>query len=135
MIAKHPVAYSQRYYEKALLSANRFLGLPNPVWSSVVTVSVGLTGWFASGLELGRFVSGYGGWLLGLAVMLWLVLKCLTPSRSQLKHIAREEHQAEVLHVAGLYGVDPTSVRSADTEEERQEMEQGESMLAPRLPF
>lgn len=123
MIGKSPVAFSQRYYEKALLSANRFLGLPNPVWSSTVTLMVGLTGWFASGLALGRYVTQYGGWLVGLAVLSWLVLKCLTPRRAYLKRLAREAHQAEVLRVARLYGVDPSSVRSADSEEERQEME------------
>lgn len=126
MIGTTPVAYSQRYYEKALINANRFLGLPNPVCSLIVTLVVGMTGWFSSGLALGRFLEEYGGWLVALALLVWLVMKCLTPSRAHLKRLAREEHKAEVLRVARMYGVDPTSVRSADSDEEREAMENGQ---------
>ncbi|MGC3874318.1 hypothetical protein ACPF7Z_13735 [Halomonas sp. GXIMD04776] len=134
MIAKTPVAYSQRYYEKTLLDANRFLGLPNPIWSSIVTMMIGLTGWFASGLELARFVIEYWGWLLGVGIVIWGVLKCITPSRRHLKRLALEEHRAEVLRVAKLYGIDPTSVRFVDSEEERRRIEGGASTFSTHPP-
>ncbi|SHF74127.1 hypothetical protein SAMN02745148_03427 [Modicisalibacter ilicicola DSM 19980] len=134
MIAKPPVAYSQRYYEKTLLSANRFLGLPNPVWSSIITLMLGLTGWFASGLELSKYISEYTVWLVGVAILIWVLLKCITPSRRRLKQAALEEHQAEVLQVARQYGIDPTSVRFVDSEEERQEVECGPLPMTAKLP-
>ena len=132
MIAKTPVAYSQRYYEKTLFSANRFLGLPNPVWSAIITLMLGLTGWFASGLELAPFISRYLGWLLGASIVIWIMLKCSTPSRRRLKQAALEEHQAEVLRVATQYGIDPTSVRFVDSEEERHEIECGADPFTSR---
>lgn len=133
MIAKIPVAYSLRYYEKTLLSANRFLGLPNPVWSSIITLMIALTGWFASGVELSRFISEYAGYLIGLALVIWGVLKCITPSRRHLRRVARAEHQAEVLQIAKLYGIDPTSVRFVDSEEERRNIESASSPFSNKL--
>ncbi|WP_227370587.1 hypothetical protein [Halomonas sp. M20] len=134
MFAKTPVAYSLRYYEKTLLSANRFLGLPNPVWGAIITFMITLTGWFASGVELSRFISEYAGHLAVLALVIWGVLKCITPSRRQLKLAARSEHQAEVLRVAELYGIDPTSVRFVDSEEERRMIESGAMPFTTKLP-
>jgi hypothetical protein len=131
MLTKSPVAYSQRYYERTLISANRFLGLPNPFWSGVVTSMLGMTCWVASGLELWEFFGRYGLWLTGTACMLWLLLKCMTPSRRQLRRIARQEHQAEVLRVAKACGIDPTAVRFVDSEEERHESEG--LRVSPRL--
>nr|WP_298415606.1 hypothetical protein [uncultured Halomonas sp.] len=125
MIAKTPVAYSLRYYEKTLLSANRFLGLPNPFWSAIFTLMIALTAWFASGVELSRFISEYVWHLVGLAFVIWVILKCITPSRRQLRRAALTEHQTEVLQVAKLYGIDPTSVRFVDSEEERRRIESG----------
>ena len=123
MLAKPPVAYSPRYYERTLISANRFLGLPNPVWSGVTTMMLGMTSWVASGLMLEDFIGRYGLWLAGLACLVWLLLKCVTPSRTNLRRLALQEHQAEVLRVAQAYGVDPTSVRFVDSEEERHALE------------
>nr|WP_299379406.1 hypothetical protein [uncultured Halomonas sp.] len=134
MNAKTPVAYSLRYYEKTLLSANRFLGLPNPVWGAIITFMIALTGWFASGVELSRFISGYAGHLVGLALVIWGLLRCITPSRRQLKRLAQSEHQAEVLQIAKLYGIDPTSVRFVDSEEERRMIESGSSPFSSQLP-
>lgn len=134
MIAKTPAAYSRRYYEKTLLGANRFLGLPNPVWSSIITMMVGLTGWFASGLELSRFIVEYMGWLLGVMFVIWGLLKCITPSRRHLRRVALEAHRAEVLRVAEQYGIDPTSVRFADSEEERRSIENGASAFSSTRP-
>ncbi|MCG7598318.1 hypothetical protein MHM84_00795 [Halomonas sp. McH1-25] len=131
MLGKTPVAYSQRYYEKTLISANRLLGLPNPVWSGVATAMLGMTCWFASGLTLWGFLGRYGLWLVGVACLLWLLLKCITPSRSRLRRVALQEHQAEVLRVAKAYAVDPTSIRVVDSEEERRECE--EMPVSPRL--
>ncbi|TDX32071.1 hypothetical protein DFO67_10219 [Modicisalibacter xianhensis] len=123
MLAKPPVVYSQRYYERTLISANRFLGMPNPVWSGIVTLVLGMTGWVASSLTLATFLACYGLWLAGLACLLWLLLKCLTPSRARLRRIAVQQHRAEVLRVAKAYGIDPTSVRFVDSEEECRELE------------
>jgi hypothetical protein len=123
MLSKSPVVYSQRYYERTLISANRFLGLANPVWSGVATAMLGMTCWVASGLTLWGFLARYGLWLTGVACLLWLLLKCMTPSRRYLRKIALQEHQAEVLRVAKACGIDPTTVRVVDSEEERHELE------------
>lgn len=127
MIDNAPVAYSQRYYEKMLISANRFLGLPNSLWSLIATVMLGLTGWFASGLALSQYLGDYAVWLAGLALSLWLLLKCLTPRRRRLKRLALQAHRDEVLRIAAMHAIDPTSIRVVDSEEERRALESGEA--------
>lgn len=125
MFAKHPVAYSPQYYEKALLSANRFLGVPNAIWGGWATTMVGLTGWFASGETLGTFIGHHGIWLLVIAAVIWLVLRWLAPRHDDLKRAALEEHRSEVQRIAMLHGVDADEVLLAHSEAERQQLELG----------
>ncbi|SDL03675.1 hypothetical protein SAMN05661010_00818 [Modicisalibacter muralis] len=126
MLARQPVAYTPKYHEKALVTANRFLGLPNELWSVWAALMIGMTGWFASGVALIVFIVDYGLWLLLAALSIWLVLRCLTPSRSLLKRVALEEHRIEVEHVATLHGVSTHDVLLVDSEAERQLLELGQ---------
>ncbi len=131
MFARQPVAYSPRYYEALLLGASRFLGVPNGIWSGSATLMIGLTGWFASGQELGPFLVRYGLWLLLVAALIWWVFRCLTPGRDAVKRAALEEHRREVRHVASLHGVDTDAVLLANSETERQRLEMGRAEPDP----
>lgn len=125
MFARQPVAYTPKYHEKALLSANRFLGLPNVLWSVWATLMIGMTAWFATGVDLHVFIVGYGLWLPVIALAIWLVLRRLTPSRRLLRQAGLEEHRLEVERVATLYGISIDEVLLVDSEAERQLLELG----------
>ncbi|HET8790229.1 MAG TPA: hypothetical protein VFM75_03395 [Modicisalibacter sp.] len=125
MFARQPVAYTPKYHEKALLTANRFLGLPNALWSVWATLMIGMTGWFASGETLFVFIVNYGLWLVVAGLAIWLIFRRLTPSRSLLQRVALEEHRLEVERVATLYGIGVDEVLLVDSELERQLLELG----------
>ena len=125
MFVRQPVAYTPKYHEKALLTANRFLGLPNGLWSAWATLMIAMTGWFASGEALSVFVVHYGLWLLVIALAIWLILSWLTPSRRLLKRAALEQHRIEVERVAALHGIGIDDVLLANSDAERQLLEEG----------
>ncbi|ANF58397.1 hypothetical protein A5892_13720 [Halotalea alkalilenta] len=130
-----PIAFSLRYYRRALVRANRWLGIPNWTWCLLASGS-GLVATliFSGGDYLSRLPFDLLYWLLG-AVVLWVVLSLFSPSRKRLQAVAVEEHRADVARTALACRVPLSGVKLVDNDAEydllaAQLAENGESAVA-----
>ncbi|WP_155834339.1 hypothetical protein [Halotalea alkalilenta] len=113
-----PIAFSLRYYRRALVRANRWLGIPNWTWcllasgSGLVATLIASGGDYASRLPFDLLY-----WLLG-AVVLWAVLSLFSPSRKRLLAVAAEEHRADVARTALACRLPLSGVKLVDSDAE-----------------